>query len=80
MNNHVYLISVSILEMYVNDHVCWIVISILEMYVDEHVYFISRSILELYFVLKQYFSNLIHNLSQLVGMELVGSFVFWAHC
>jgi len=68
MNDHVYLISVSILEMYVNDHVCWIVMSILEMYVDEYVYFISWSMLELYFVLRQYFSNLIHNLCQLVGI------------
>jgi hypothetical protein len=81
MNDHVYLISTRLLEMYVNDHVCWILISILEMYVDDHVYFISWNMLELYFVLRHYFSNLIHNLRQLVGIvEAFGWFIFWAHC
>jgi len=72
MNDHVYLISVILLEMYVNDHVCWILISILEVYMDDHMYFISWSMLEWYFVLKRYFSNLICNLRQLVG--IVGAF------
>ena len=81
MNDHVYLISVSLIEIYVNDHVCWILISILEMYVDDHVYIISWSMLELYCVLKQYFSNLIHNLCQLVGIVgAFGWFIFWAAC
>jgi len=72
MNDHVHLISVSLLEMCVNYRVCWILISILEMYVDDHVYFILWNMLELYFVLKQYLSKLIHNLHQLVG--IVGAF------
>jgi len=64
---------VSLLEMYVNDHVCWILISILEVYVDDHVCFISWSMVEWYFVLKQYFYNLIRNLTPAGG----NSWSFW---
>jgi hypothetical protein len=44
------------------------VISIPETYVDDHVCCISWSMLELYLVIMQYFSNLIHNLCQLMGI------------
>ena len=65
--------------MYVNDHVCWILINILEVYVDDHVCFISWSMLEWYFVLKQYFSNLMRSLCQLVGIvRAFGWFIFLA--